>query len=98
MADPNRSARQIDRSGAGYRSTPVPERTVAETIHALTESSKQLFEAGQRLTDDLAELQQRIVNAANWRNQASERPWLMAGLAVLGGIVLWRLFNRHPEQ
>jgi hypothetical protein len=56
---------------------------VAETIHALTEASKELFEAGQRLTDNLAELQQRIANAANWRNQVSDKPWIMAGLAVL---------------
>jgi ElaB/YqjD/DUF883 family membrane-anchored ribosome-binding protein len=71
---------------------------VAETIHALTEASKELFEAGQRLTDNLAELQQRIANAANWRNQVSDKPWIMAGLAVLGGIVLWRMFSRHPEH
>ncbi|HZQ53716.1 MAG TPA: hypothetical protein VFB14_16060 [Bryobacteraceae bacterium] len=95
MADPTGSTRPISRYTGGYPST---ERTIAETIHALTEASKELFEAGQRLTDNLAELQQRIANATNWRNQVSDKPWMMAGLAVLGGIVLWRMFSRHPQE
>lgn len=96
MADPTGSTRPISRYTAGYPSTS--ERPVAETIHALTEASKELFEAGQRLTDNLAELQQRIAKAANWRNQVSDKPWIMAGLAVLGGIVLWRMFSHHPQD
>jgi metal-dependent amidase/aminoacylase/carboxypeptidase family protein len=86
--------------------TAVPEkrlensalRTASDTIHAITESTKQVFEASERLAQDLEELGSRICEGADFRAQIAKRPWLIAALTVAGGAVIWNAFNRRRRM
>lgn len=68
-------------------------RSATENIHELTDSTRQLFQAGERVTRNLEELERRAERATDWRTQIVNRPWIAAGLAVLCGVVLWRVFK-----
>jgi hypothetical protein len=87
--------------------TAVPEkrlensahRTAADSIHAITESTKQVFAASERLAQDLEELSSRFAQGAEFRAQISKRPWLVAGLTLAGTAVIWSAFNnRHRNN
>jgi hypothetical protein len=83
--------------------TPVPEkrlensahRTAADTIHAITESTKQVFAASERLAKDVEELCARFSQGAEFRAHIAKRPWLVAGLTLSGAAVIWSAFNRR---
>ncbi|HEX4232387.1 MAG TPA: hypothetical protein VHZ07_27210 [Bryobacteraceae bacterium] len=70
-------------------------RTASDTIHAITESTKQVFAASERLAQDLEELSGRICEGADFRAQIAKRPWLVAALTLAGGAVVWNAFNRR---
>lgn len=42
----------------------------------------------QRLADNVAELEHKLRDAANWRTHFAQRPWKMLGLALAGGFLL----------
>jgi hypothetical protein len=69
-------------------------RTASDTIHAITESTKQVFAASERLAQDLEEMSARICESADFRTQVAKRPWLIAALTLAGGAVVWSAFNR----
>lgn len=69
------------------------EPTVTEAVRDITESSKQAFEAGQRISEDLEALERRFHEATDWRARIREHPeWIVVG-AVAGGLLLWRIFR-----
>ncbi|MGH9583346.1 MAG: hypothetical protein ACRD4O_10455 [Bryobacteraceae bacterium] len=59
----------------------------------MTDSTRQLFQAGERVTRNLEELERRAERATDWRRQIANRPWVAAGLVALCGVVLWRVFR-----
>jgi len=72
-----------------------PERTISANIHAITESTKQVFAASERLALDLEELTARIAEGADFRAQIGKRPWLVAALTLGGAAVIWYAFDRR---
>lgn len=84
-------------AGADNGSQNVQSRSVTENIRDLTESTKELFVAGQKLTDNLNELEQRVERATDWHYQLSKNLWVIAGVAVAGGIVLLRFFGHRAD-
>jgi hypothetical protein len=78
------------------KSVPIgapKSRPATENIRELTDSTRQLFQAGERVTRNLEELERRAERATDWRTQIATRPWITAGLAVLCGVALWRVFR-----
>lgn len=73
----------------------VAERTTSDNIKELTQAGKQIFEAGQQLVRNLNELQQRVEHATDLKYQLRQRPWLIAVVALIGGIAGWRFFTRR---
>ena len=78
--------------------TDVPEtdltpRSASDNIKELTQAGRQIFEAGQQLVRNLNELQQRVEHATDLKSQLTERPWLIALVALIGGIAGWRFFS-----
>jgi hypothetical protein len=71
------------------------ERSATDNFKELTQAGKQLFEAGQLLVRNLNELQRRVEHATDLKSQFVERPWLIALVALVGGIVGWRFFTRR---
>jgi hypothetical protein len=78
--DPKQSS-SPDESGA------KGSASASENIRALAESSKQMFAAGQQLTENLSQLQQKAKRATDLRYQFSARPWLVPVIAVAGGFL-----------
>jgi hypothetical protein len=75
----------------------LADRSASDNFRELTQAGKQLFEAGQQLARNLNELQRRMEHATDLKAQLAERPWLIAVVALVGGIVGWRFFTRrHP--
>lgn len=68
-------------------------RPATENIRDLTESTRQLFQAGERVTRNLEELENRAHRAADWRAQLAGGAWIPAAFFVVCGIVLWRVFR-----
>jgi hypothetical protein len=89
----------------GGNITAVPEkrlensahRTATDSIHAITESTKQLFAAGDRLAQDLEELSARVSEATEFRAQFNKRPWLLVALTIGGAAVVWSAFSRRSS-
>lgn len=73
--------------------TAAPQNSAAAEIHEITNASKEIFEAGERIATNLDRLEQRVEYAMDWKARLAERPWLIVGGAILGGILLWRLFK-----
>ncbi len=42
----------------------------------------------ERLNDNLAELENKMRDAANWRTYFSRNPWLALGAAAAGGLLV----------
>ena len=49
---------------------------------------KNIQERRERLGDNLAELETRVRDAADWRTYFSRNPWLMMGAAAAGGLLM----------
>ncbi|MGH9609042.1 MAG: hypothetical protein ACRD34_05140 [Bryobacteraceae bacterium] len=68
-------------------------RPATENIRDLTESTRELFQAGERVTSNLEELERRAQRATDWRAQLAKGSWIPAAFVVVCGIVLWRVFR-----
>lgn len=64
------------------------QRSATEVMKEVTESSKQLFEAGERVMSDLTSLQERAQRNLDWRAQFAESPLLLLGVAFGVGLLL----------
>lgn len=73
-------------------------RTASANIHAITESTKQVFAASERLAAELEELSARIAQGADFRAQIAKRPWLVAALTLGGGAVIWYAFEHRRNH
>ena len=49
---------------------------------------KNIQDHRERLGDNLAELETRVREAADWRTYFSRNPWLMMGAAAAGGLLV----------
>jgi hypothetical protein len=67
-----------------------PTRSATENIRELTDSSRQLFAAGEQLTSNLNELEQRVERALDWRSKLGDHALLLAGVALAASVLLWR--------
>jgi ElaB/YqjD/DUF883 family membrane-anchored ribosome-binding protein len=54
----------------------------------------EIFEQRQRLGLNVAELEQKLKQAASWRSYFARNPWAMLGLAAGGGFLLSALFSK----
>jgi hypothetical protein len=70
-------------------------RTASENIHAITESTRHVFAASERLAKDLEELSTRLAQGAEFRTHIAKQPWLVAALTLAGAVVIWNAFNRR---
>jgi hypothetical protein len=73
--------------------TTAPGQDVATSIKDITQASRQMFEAGERMTANLEALEQKVEYATDWQSRLAERPWLIVGGAILSGFILWRIFR-----
>ncbi len=69
------------------------DQSVTGAVHDITDASRQMFQAGERIAANLDTLERRVEHATDWRAQLQERPWLLVVGAVLGGVLLWRIFR-----
>ncbi len=83
------------RNETGRSGLDAQNRSAADNIQEITHASKELFAAGQQLTENLSELEQRAKRATDLKYQLSSRPWLIPIISVTAGVVLWRIFTRH---
>ncbi len=72
---------------------PAGSQDIAASVKEVTQATKQMFEAGQRMTVNLENLERRVEYATDWKARLAERPWLVVAGAVIGGFVLWRIFH-----
>ena len=72
---------------ADEHSAQTEQRSVAENIRELTDASKQLFEAGRQMTENLSELSERVERAKTIGSRVATSPWLLAGGAIAVGLV-----------
>lgn len=68
-------------------------RPASENIRDLTDSTRQLFQAGERVTRNLEEIERRAQRATDWRAHLAKGSWIPAAFVVVCGIVLWRAFR-----
>lgn len=68
-------------------------RPALENIRDLTESTRQLFQAGERVTRNVEELERRAQRATDWRAQLAKGSWIPAAFVLVCGVVLWRVFR-----
>lgn len=61
-------------------------------MHDVTQSTKDLFASGQQAMENLEELQYRAERTTDWRTQVVEHPLMAMGVAILGGLLLSRIF------
>lgn len=80
---------QTGQSGDGAQN-----RSVADNIRDLTESSKQLLEAGKQMTDNLSELSQRVEHASEVSSRVVKSPWMVAGAAIAAGAIIVALSRK----
>lgn len=74
-------------------SSTSASRSATDNVRELTEASKQLFAAGERLTSNLNELEQRVEHALDWKSRLGEHALLTAGLGIAAFGLLWRVFK-----
>ncbi|HSU33924.1 MAG TPA: hypothetical protein VLJ11_22040 [Bryobacteraceae bacterium] len=67
-----------------------PTRSATENIRELTDASKKLFAAGEQLTNNLNELEQRVEHALDWRSRLGDHALLLAGVGLAVSVLLWR--------
>lgn len=69
-------------------------RSATDNVRELTDASKQLFAAGEKLTSNLTELEERVEHALDWRSRLGAHALLVAGLGIASVGILWQLFRR----
>ena len=67
-----------------------PTRSTTENIRELTDASRKLFAAGEQLTTNLNELEQRVEHALDWRSKLGDHALLLAGVGLAVSVLLWR--------
>lgn len=67
-----------------------PTRSATENIRELTDASRKLFAAGEQLTSNLNELEQRVEHALDWRSKLGDHALLLAGVGLAVSVLLWR--------
>jgi hypothetical protein len=67
-----------------------PTRSATENIRELTDASRQLFAAGEQMTSNLNELEQRVERALDWRSRLGDHALLLAGVGLAASVLLWR--------
>ena len=60
-------------------------------VHELTSQTRELFERGERVMENLEELEKRAQRATDWRATVTENPMMALGAAFLGGVLLARI-------
>lgn len=70
----------------------APARSASENIHEVTQASKELFAAGERLSSNLSELEEHVKHAFDWK--LKEHALLIAGIGIAGFALCWRLAKR----
>lgn len=78
----------------GNSAAKAENRSATDNVRELTEASKQLFAAGEKLTSNLTELEDRVEHALDWRSRMGEHVLLVAGLGIATVGILWQLFRR----
>ena len=71
----------------------APAQSATGAIHEITDASRQMFQAGERIAQNLDTLERRVEYATDWQARVAERPWLFIGGAILAGILLSRIFR-----
>jgi hypothetical protein len=69
-------------------------RSATDNIREVTQAGKELFNAGEKLTSNLSELEQHVKQAFDWRSKLGEHGLLFAGLGLAGFALMWRLAKR----
>jgi hypothetical protein len=87
------AAEEKDQHQSGTATETAERRSATDNIREITEASRQLFEAGKQMTDNLSELSRRVDSAAMAGSQVLKSPWLIAGGAVAAGALIL-LFSR----
>ena len=67
-----------------------PTRSATENIRELTDASRKLFAAGEQMTSNLNELEQRVERALDWRSRLGDHALLLAGVGLAASVLLWR--------
>jgi hypothetical protein len=67
-----------------------PTRSATENIRELTDASRQLFAAGEQMTSNLNELEQRVERVLDWRSRLGDHALLLAGVGLAASVLLWR--------
>jgi hypothetical protein len=68
-------------------------RSASDNVRELTEASKQLFAAGEQLTNNLTELESRVERALDWPSRIGEHALLVGGLGLACSVLLWKVFK-----
>jgi chromosomal replication initiation ATPase DnaA len=79
------------------QNTEHNQRSTTETVKDVTESGKQIFAAGERIMNDLNELEERVDRATDWRVQYDNHPALILGAAFVGGLLLSTFVTPRPR-
>jgi hypothetical protein len=67
-------------------------RSASENIHEVTQASKDLFAAGERLSSNLSELEEHVKHAFDWK--LKDHVLLITGIGIAGFALCWRLAKR----
>ena len=54
---------------------------------------REIDEERQRLADDVAQLEGKVREAADWRRYFARKPWTMLGIVFAGGFFMSGFFN-----
>jgi hypothetical protein len=74
--------------------TGIQTHSTVENLRELTAASKQLFEAGKQMTNNLTELSNRVEHVTSVGSNILKNPLFLAGAAVFVG-VLFVAFSRR---
>jgi hypothetical protein len=73
----------------------MDDRPTSEMVREVTESTRQMFEAGERVMSDLAELQERAERTLDWPSRILENPVALLGI---GRIKVHRILAAAREE
>jgi ElaB/YqjD/DUF883 family membrane-anchored ribosome-binding protein len=73
--------------------SPASNQSTTDAVRNITEAGRDLFNAGERIAENLDTLERRVEHATDWRAWVADRPWTAVGAAVLAGVLLWRVLR-----
>ncbi len=59
---------------------------------------RHIYEKRSELGENIHELQQKVKTAVDWRAQFNQRPWVMMGVVLGGGLLLSVLFGGRRDS